>query len=83
MSRTLRPHAEAVIGLLRELPSLADEYLRAVTEQACQDGGGEALLSVLRQVAKAFESIKTGTLDAEAQAVQRLPMIPGITPCNP
>ncbi len=75
MSRTSRPHAEAVFGMLWELPVFADEYLRAVTEQACQDGGGEALLSVLRHVAKAFESIKTGPLDAEAQAVQRFPRI--------
>lgn len=53
MSRVSRPHAEAVIELLRDDPAFADEYLRAAMEQADQEGGREALLSALRHVAEA------------------------------
>ena len=53
MGKTSRPHAEAVIELLRGDPAFADEYLRAAMEQADQEGGCEALLSALRHVAEA------------------------------
>ena len=53
MKRASRPHAEAVIELLRGDPAFADEYLRAAMEQADQEGGREALLSALRHVAEA------------------------------
>ncbi|MBI3284501.1 MAG: putative addiction module antidote protein [Burkholderiales bacterium] len=50
---TSRPHDEAVIELLREDPSFADEYLAAALEEADQTGGREALLAALRHVAEA------------------------------
>ena len=53
MSKISRPHAEAVIPLLRGDSAFADEYLRAAMEQADQEGGREALLSALRHVAEA------------------------------
>lgn len=53
MSRASRPHAEAVIEMLRDDPAFADDYLRAAMEQADQEGGREALLSALRHVAEA------------------------------
>ena len=53
MSRASRPHAEAVIELLRDDPAFADEYLRTAMEQADEEGGREALLSALRHVAEA------------------------------
>lgn len=53
MNRASRPHAEAVIELLREDPAFSDEYLRAAMEQVDQEGGSEALLSALRHVAEA------------------------------
>ncbi len=40
---TSRPHAEAVIELLRDDPAFADEYLQAAMEQADEEGGREAL----------------------------------------
>jgi len=48
-----RPHAEAVIELLRDDPAFADDYLQAAMEQAEHEGGREALLSALRYVAEA------------------------------
>ena len=39
--------------LLREDPAFADEYLAAVLEEVDQDGGPEALLAALRQIAEA------------------------------
>lgn len=53
MDRASRPHAEAVIKLLRDDPVFADEYLQAAMEQADEEGGREALLSALRHVAEA------------------------------
>ena len=44
MSRTHRPHSEAVIELLKDDPALADEYLAVALEEADQPGGQEALL---------------------------------------
>ena len=53
MGNASRPHAGAVIEMLRDDPTFADEYLRAAMEQADQEGGREALLSALRHVAEA------------------------------
>ena len=53
MTNASRAHDEAVIELLREDPSFADEYLAAAMEEANQDGGREALLAALRHVAEA------------------------------
>jgi probable addiction module antidote protein len=52
MTNASRSHDEAVIELLREDPSFADEYLAAAMEGANQDGGREALLAALRHVAE-------------------------------
>ncbi|MFM8466523.1 MAG: addiction module antidote protein [Oxalobacteraceae bacterium] len=53
MNNASRAHDEAVIELLREDPSFADEYLAAAMEEVNQDGGREALLAALRHVAEA------------------------------
>lgn len=53
MTRTHRPHSEAVIELLKDDPALADEYLAVALEEADQPGGQEALLMALRHVAEA------------------------------
>jgi probable addiction module antidote protein len=53
MTNASRSHDEAVIELLREDPSFADDYLAAAMEEANQDGGREALLAALRHVAEA------------------------------
>lgn len=53
MNNASRSHDEAVIELLREDPSFADEYLALAMEEANQDGGRETLLAALRHVAEA------------------------------
>ena len=53
MNNTSHPHDEAVVELLREDPTFADEYRAAAMKQANQDGGREALLAALRHVAEA------------------------------
>ena len=53
MSRTHRPHDEAVIELLKDDPALADEYLAASLAAIDEPGGREGLLAALRQVAAA------------------------------
>ena len=53
MTNSSRSHDEAVIELLREDPSFADEYLAAAMEEANLDGGREALLVAFRHVAEA------------------------------
>lgn len=53
MSKASRPHDDAVVELLREDPSFADEYLAAALDEADQPGGREALLAALRHVAEA------------------------------
>ena len=53
MNNTIYPHDEAVVELLREDPTFADEYLAAAMEEVNQDGGREALLAALRHVAEA------------------------------
>ncbi len=53
MTNASRSHDEAVIELLREDPSFADEYLAAAMEEANLDGGREALLVAFRNVAEA------------------------------
>ena len=52
MNNASRAHDEAIIELLREDQSFADEYLAAAMEEANQDGGREALLAALRHVAE-------------------------------
>ncbi len=53
MNKASRSYDEAVVELLREDPTFADEYLAAAMEDANQDGGREALLAALRHVAEA------------------------------
>ena len=53
MSNAARPHADAVIELLRDDPALADEYLAAALEEVGLPGGQSALLAALRHVAEA------------------------------
>jgi len=52
MTKASRPHDDAVLELLREDPSFADEYLAAALEEVDQDGGPQALLAALRHVAE-------------------------------
>ena len=54
MNNTSRPHDEAVVELLREDPTFADDYLAAAIEEVNQDGGLEALSSALRHVAESL-----------------------------
>ena len=53
MNNTSRPHDEALVELLREDSTFADEYLAAAMDEVNQDGGYEALLAALRHVAEA------------------------------
>lgn len=53
MSKTSRPHDDAVVELLHEAPAFADEYLSAALDEADQPGGREALLAALRHIAEA------------------------------
>jgi probable addiction module antidote protein len=53
MNQTSRLHDDAVVELLREDPSFADEYLAAALDESDQSGGREALLAALRHVAEA------------------------------
>ncbi|NVD97009.1 addiction module antidote protein [Massilia sp. BJB1822] len=53
MNRSSRPHDEIVVELLREDPELADAYLAAALDEVSLDGGRQALLATLRQVAEA------------------------------
>ena len=76
MKRASRPHAEAVIELLRGDPAFADEYLRAAKEQADQEGGREALLSALRHVAEAQGMAQV----AERAGIQRESLYRALSP---
>lgn len=76
MNRTSRPHAEAVIELLRDDPAFADEYLQAAMEQADKEGGREALLSALRHVAEA----QGMALVAERAGIQRESLYRALSP---
>lgn len=76
MSRASRPHAEAIIEMLRDDPAFADEYLRAAMEQADQDGGREALLSALRHVAEAQGMAQV----AERAGIQRESLYRALSP---
>lgn len=53
MKKSSRPHDEAVVELLREDPTFADEYLAAAMAEADKEGGRQALLAALRHVAEA------------------------------
>jgi probable addiction module antidote protein len=48
-----RPHDDAMVELLREDAAFAEEYLAASLEAIDEEGGREALLMALRQVAQA------------------------------
>lgn len=76
MSRASRPHAEAIIEMLRDDPAFADEYLRAAMEQADQEGGHEALLSALRHVAEAQGMAQV----AERAGIQRESLYRALSP---
>ncbi len=53
MNKASRLHDDAVVELLRDDPSFADEYLAAAMEEVDQAGGRDALLAALRHVAEA------------------------------
>jgi probable addiction module antidote protein len=53
MSKASKPLNEVIVELLRDDPSFADEYLDAAMEEVDQEGGPQALLSALRNVAEA------------------------------
>lgn len=53
MTKSSRPHDDAVVELLRDDPAFADEYLAAALDEANEPGGREALLTALRHVAEA------------------------------
>lgn len=53
MTKTSRPHDNAVVELLREDPDFADQYLAAALDEADQPGGRAALLAALRHLAEA------------------------------
>lgn len=76
MSRASRPHAEAVVELLRDDPTFVDEYLQAALEQAGEEGGREALLSALRHVAEAQGMARV----AERAGIQRESLYRALSP---
>lgn len=45
MSKSSRPHDDAVVELLRDDPAFVDEYLTAALDEADQPGGRVALLA--------------------------------------
>lgn len=53
MSRPDVSHEDAMVDKLRKDPAFAAEYVRVALEEVGEKGGQAALLSVLRQVAKA------------------------------
>ncbi|MDO8369501.1 MAG: hypothetical protein Q7S71_02105 [Candidatus Nitrotoga sp.] len=53
MSKSSRPHGDAVVELLHEDPAFADEYLSAALDEINQPGGRESLLAALRHIAEA------------------------------
>lgn len=53
MNKASRPLSEMIVELLRDDPSFANEYLDAAMEEVDQEGGPQALLSALRNVAEA------------------------------
>jgi probable addiction module antidote protein len=48
-----RSHDDAVIALLRSDPTFANDYLNAALQEQDLEGGKEAMLTALRQIAKA------------------------------
>lgn len=67
MKTASRSHDDAVVELLREDPTFADEYLRTAMEEADMPGGQQALLKALRHVAEAQGMAQV----AERAGVQR------------
>ena len=53
MTRPDRPFEESVIELMREDPAYAEELLSVALEEVNEQGGHEALLTVLRCYAEA------------------------------
>lgn len=76
MARASRPHAEAVVALLRQDPGFADDYLRATLEQADEEGGHAALLAALRHVAEAQGMAKV----AERAGIKRESLYRALSP---
>ena len=76
MKRASRPHAEAVIELLRADHAFADEYLQAALAHDDEEGGREALLSALRHVAEAQGMAQI----AERAGIQRESLYRALSP---
>ncbi len=53
MSKSSRPHGDAVVELLHEDPAFAEERLSAALDEINQPGGHEVSLATLRHIAKA------------------------------
>ena len=53
MTKASRPFDDAMVELLREDPTLADEYLASALDEADLEGGQFALLAALRHVVEA------------------------------
>ena len=51
--KTSRPHAQAVIELLKADPEFANEYLAVALEESDQPGRQQVLLTALRNIAEA------------------------------
>ena len=52
--KTSRPHAEAVIEMLKADPDFANEYLAVALEESDQPGGQQALLAALRHTLRTW-----------------------------
>lgn len=53
MTKSSRPFDDAMVELLREDPSLCDEYLATALDEVNLEGGQFALLAALRHIAEA------------------------------
>ena len=73
-----RPHNEAVVELLREDPTFADDYLATCLEDIDEPGGREALLMALRQVADAQGMAAV----AERAGIQRESLYRALSPAH-
>ena len=78
MSKSSRPHDDAVVELLRNDPAFADEYLAVALDEAGQPGGRVALLGALRQVAEAQGMAAV----AERAGIPRESLYRALSPAN-
>jgi probable addiction module antidote protein len=76
MNEASRSHDQAVIELLREDPSFADEYLCAALDETDEPGGREALLAALRNIAEA----QGMTVIAERAGIKRESLYRALSP---